>query len=156
VLFYISRDDRKLELVDSPSVRQALPQGRLDQIRQTMLNDFRANNQQGYDKGLLDGVSGVRSALSGAGAASTTAGREPVRQSGPNWELIGLLLVGALLIVWVIMGVMRARQQQQQQGQFGSGQPGAPGYGQPGYGYGGGPGFGGGGFFSGLMGGIGG
>src|SRR5207302_1847373 len=52
VLFYVSRDDRKLELVDTPSTRQALPPNRLDQIRQTMLADFRANNQQGYDKGL--------------------------------------------------------------------------------------------------------
>src|SRR5207247_1806712 len=134
VLFYVSREDRKLELVAGQDTQQALPPARLDSIRQTMLNDFRANNQQGYDKGLLDGVSGVRSALASAGgraAGSVGAAGVPVRQSGPNWVLIGLLLVGALLIVWVIMGVMRARQQQQQ-GQFGSGQPGSPGYGQPG------------------------
>ncbi len=149
VLFYISRDDRRLELVAGQATQQALPRNRLDQIRQTMLDDFRANNQQGYDKGLLDGVNGVRSALAGA-APQTTSGSQPVRQGGPNWVLIGLLIVGALLIVWVITGVMRARQLQQQASY------GQPGYGQPGYGYGGGPGFGGGGFMSGLLGGLGG
>ena len=54
VLFYVSREDRKLELVAGQDTQQALPPARLDSIRQTMLNDFRANNQQGYDKGLLE------------------------------------------------------------------------------------------------------
>jgi uncharacterized membrane protein YgcG len=153
VLFFASRDDRRLEIVVGQDTKQALPDSRAAQIRQTMLNDFRANNQQGFDKGLIDGVNEVRSTLLGAGAGSSGSA-VPVRQSGPNWLLIGMLIVLVLLVVWVIAGVINARRQQpnfsQQQ----------PGYGQPGYGqpgYGGGPGFGGGGgFFAGLMGGLGG
>ena len=148
-LIFASRDDRRLELVDSPSVRQALPQARLDQIRQTMLDDFRANTPQGFDKGLLDGVNGLRAAL----VAVPPSSRAPVRQSGPNLVLIGLLVIGALVVVWVIAGIIRARQQPY----FSYGQNQPPGaYGQPGYGPGAGWGGGGGGFFSGLMGGLGG
>ncbi|HVA24372.1 MAG TPA: TPM domain-containing protein [Chloroflexota bacterium] len=154
VLFFASRGDRKLEVVVAQDTKQALPDARAAQIRQTMLNDFRANNQQGFDKGLIDGVNAVGSTL-GAAASSGTAATAPV-QSGPNLVFIGLLILVAVLAVWVIAGIMRARRQQpyfsygqQQQ------QPGTPGYGAPGYG--GGPGFGGGGgFFGGLMGGIGG
>jgi len=86
-------------------------------------------------------------------ASGSARSGAPVGQSGPNWVLIGLLVIGALLVVWIVSGIRRARQQQPY---FSYGQqPGAPGYGQPGYGQ---PGLfgGGGGFMSGLMGGLGG
>ena len=154
VLIFASRDDRRLEVVVGQDTRQAIPASKSAQIRQTMLNDFRANNQQGFDKGLVDGVNAVNAALPSVrgGANGRTA---PATQSGPNWLFIGMLILIGLLVVWVIMGIRRARQQQQPYFSYGQQAPGAPGYGQPGYG--GGPGFGGGGgFFSGLMGGIGG
>jgi uncharacterized membrane protein YgcG len=154
VLLFMSRDDRKLEIKVGQDTRQALSTQREAQIRNTILNDFRANNQQGFDKGLIDGVNAINSALPNNGATGS-GGLAPATQSGPNWVFIGMLVVIALLVVWVIAGIRRARQQQPyfsygQQPPAGSG----PGYGQPGYG--GGPGFGGGGFFSGLMGGLGG
>jgi len=153
VLFFASRDDRKLEIVVGQDTKQALPDSRAAQIRQTMLNDFRANNQQGFDKGLIDGVNEVRSTL-GAAASSSRGATAAGQQRGPNWMVIGLLILVALLVVWVIAGIVRARRQQPNFS-YGQQQPSTPGYGAPGYG--GGPGFGGGGgFFSGLMGGLGG
>jgi uncharacterized protein len=155
VLIFASKDDRKLEIKVGQDTRAAISTQREAQIRNTILSDFRANNQQGFDKGLLDGINAVNAALPSTRGGSTSTGLEPAQQSGPNWVFIGILVILALLVVWVIMGIRRARQQpyfsygQQQQ------PPAGYGYGQPGYG--GGPGWGGGGgFFSGLMGGIGG
>jgi uncharacterized membrane protein YgcG len=152
VLFFASKTDRRLEVVVGQDTKQALPDGRATQIRQTMLNDFRSNNQQGFDKGLIDGINAVAAALPAASGAR--AGTTPARQSGPSLVTIGILIVLALLVVWIIAGIFRARRQQPYFS-YGQQQPPAPGYGAPGYG--GGPGFGGGGgFFSGLMGGLGG
>ena len=151
VLIFASRQDRRLEIVVGKDTQQALPDSRVTQIRQTMLNDFRANNQAAFDKGLIDGVNAVSSTL--GAAASGGAATAPARQGGTNWVAIGLLIVVVLLVVWVISGIRRARQQPYFS--YGQQQPGAPGYGAPGYGPG--PGYGGGGgFFSGLMGGLGG
>lgn len=150
VLFYMSNQDRRLEIKIDDATRRTITTSRETQIRDTILGDFRAGNM---DKGLLDGVSLVRSSL--IGAAGSTATGAPVRSTGPNWLFIGMLIVIGLIVVWIISGIMRARQQPYFSYGQNPQQPGygAPGYGQPGYG----PGFGGGGgFFSGLMGGIGG
>jgi uncharacterized membrane protein YgcG len=149
VLLFMSKQDRRLEIKIGQDTRQAISSQREGQIRDTVLTDFRSNK---FDQGLLDGVNGIRSALLNAPVATSGA---PIRQSGPSPILIGLLIIGALIVVWVIAGVIRARQQQPY---FSYGQTPPPGaYGQPGYGPGYGSGWGGGGgFFSGLLGGLGG
>jgi len=152
VLLFMSKDDRRLEIKVGQDTRQAISTSREAQIRDTILNDFRANQ---FDKGLLDGVGAVRTTLqSAASSGSRTTTGQPARQSGPSWVFIGMLIILGLVVVWIIMGIRRARQQPY----FSYGQnPQQPGYGygQPGYG---GPGWGGGGggFFSGLLGGLGG
>ncbi len=149
VLFFMSNQDHRLEMKVGQDTRGVISTSRETQIRDTVLADFRANN---FDKGLLDGVNAASNAMLTA-AGPSGANARPAQQSGPNWVLIGLLVIGGLLVVWIIGGIMNARRQQpyfsygQQQG------PGYGGYGQPGgMGWGGG----GGGFFSGLMGGLGG
>ncbi|HLG69675.1 MAG TPA: TPM domain-containing protein [Chloroflexota bacterium] len=152
VLLYMSAQDRRLEIKVGADTRQAISTTREAQIRDHILSDFR-NNQ--FDKGLIDGINDVNSSLPAAGGTRTTTTTAPAAQRGPNWVLIGILIVIALVVVWIIAGIVNARRQQPY---FSYGQQG-PGYGPgPGYGGGYGPGWGGGGggFFSGLMGGLGG
>ena len=145
VLFFMSKGDRQLELVIGQDTQRAIPPAREDQIRNTILTDFRSNK---FDQGLIDGVNAVNQALPSAGSVSGGAA-----QSGPNWVVLGLLIVLTLVVVWVIGGIMRARRQPYFS--YGQQPPSGPGYGAPGYGPGLGYG-GGGGFFSGLLGGLGG
>ncbi|MBV8087940.1 MAG: TPM domain-containing protein [Chloroflexi bacterium] len=150
VLLFMSKNDRQLQIKIGTDTRQAISTQRETQIRDAILTDFRSGD---FDKGLLDGVGAIRATLTNAplpGSGSAV----PVRQSGPNVGLIVLLIVLALVAVWVIAGIRRARQQPY----FSYGQNPPPGgYGAPGYGYGPGPGYGGGGgFFSGMLGGLGG
>jgi uncharacterized protein len=151
VLLFMSKDDRRLEIKIGQDTRQAISTQRETQIRDTILGDFRAGN---FDKGLLDGVGAVRTTLA---SAPTSGGGQaaPARSTGTNWVGIGLLIVLALGVVWIVSGIMRARRQPYFSYGQNPQQPGlgGPGYGAPGYGSGFG---GGGGFFSGLMGGIGG
>lgn len=148
-LIFISKQDKKLDIVAGTDTQQVLNQQRRNQVRDHILSDFRANK---FDQGLIDGVSDISSIL--GGAATSSSGGVRAAQQGPNWVLIGFLIILALLAVWIIAGIVNARRQQPY---FSYGQQpgGGMGYGQPGYG---GPGWGGGGggFMSGLLGGLGG
>jgi hypothetical protein len=131
-----------------------------DELAQLMLRKFTESSkakddpkkaQELRDQALLEAVAYVRQNMTrapGAAAAppANPGGRRaaPVHEEGmPGWVGWVCLAVVVLLVIWLIMGIIRAFSNR-----------GAPGYGYGGGGGGYGGGGGGGGFFSSLLGGM--
>lgn len=141
MLILVVPDSKKLGLVPGRSAQTLFPSARLQQIRQSMLPDFRRGD---YNAGIVSGATQVRDTFVQAPAGALAPTREEGSSSWSSWLWIGLaLLAGFFLIRWIasmFLGNPR--------GNYPGSSTGYPG-GYPG-------GYQGGGFWSGLAGGIGG
>jgi uncharacterized protein len=152
VFVFIAKNEKKIQVRDFHVIGNRGD----DEIRQTFINSFKAND---FDGGLIQGVDVIGDVLATATPATRRAGRQPGGQFPPGqqqrqkksafpWWVTALLIVA---IVWiglrVLGGLFRGGNQMAGQGGM---QP------QGGPGFGGGYGGRGGGFMSSLFGGIGG
>jgi uncharacterized protein len=151
VFVLIAKKNHKVETRD---FRSFLGRDRREAVTQAFVNGFRAGRGD-FDKGLIQGVEAIRTAVAEVGGmAAATARPAVIRRVPPaphrGGSGLGALVVIGLVILAVLIGLRLLG------GLFGAGRGyagpamGRPGYGGPGYGGGGG------GFFSGLLGGLGG
>ncbi|HEX5269781.1 MAG TPA: hypothetical protein VFW33_04800, partial [Gemmataceae bacterium] len=168
VYILITKDPGFLQIeVGNVTAGHAFTMENRDHLEALMLKEFKAKE---YDKGLLDGVNYVKTAMGDNLKRAKADRAEPAappptdypsgpRESRPThlfgggW--LGLLCVGLAVVagIWVLFAVIRALSGARRG--YGPGGYGGPAYGGPAYGggYGYGPG-GGGGFLSGMLGGL--
>jgi hypothetical protein len=153
----INKSPRVLEIVANTKTDALFPEEKRRELRQKITSEFK---EKKYDEGILLGLAYIRDQFSRTMPGKTaTAPVNPVAKHVPdvaktpegtvNW--VGIICVGlvVLVVIWLVIGLIRAMTAPRGGGYAGGG----GGYGGGGPGYAGGGG-GGGGFMTGLMGGL--
>jgi uncharacterized protein len=147
----ISRTPSHIQIeVGQETLKRAFTARDRTSLRELLIGKFR---EKQFDAGLVEAAEFVRDTMdSNLGRARTKAAQQQAPAGGFGSSLAGLICFGlvAVVVIWLVMGLIRAFTGSRGGG---GGYRGGPGGGS-GPGYGGGGGGGGGGFMSGLMGGL--